>query len=113
MRIASPQGKVKAGDPIVVNIFAGSDRSQVHFILDEGSPVPMTRTVMPDPFTTFLWENRDKNLKNPAVTPVKEVYHLWTGKLPDDLKPGIHSLLIRELDQYGIGHEAGTIFEVE
>lgn len=112
IRIDSPRGLLKKGDRVIANIFAGSERSKVIYALDGREPVGMSRTLMPDPLVSKLWEESDEGHKHSAVPPAPEVFHIWTADLPEDLSSGIHRLVVREMDQYGTLHEAASLFEV-
>lgn len=113
IRISSPQGEYKPGDRVIANVFAGSERSRITCSLDGGEEMPMTRTLMPDALVTQLWENRDEGPEHSAARPAPEVFHIWTAGLPHNLAVGIHRVVVKELDQYSITHEAATLFEVK
>jgi hypothetical protein len=109
IRIHSPMGHLGSEKQVIANVLAGSPRSVVNYTLDQGPPVTMTRTVMEDPLVARLWESRDGELKKHDP----EVQHIWTADLPPRIPPGTHNVTIHELDQYGIGHEAASIFVVD
>lgn len=110
MVIRSPKGLVQPGTEILVNIFAGSEKSRVTFTVDGQTESPLERVITADPLMVQLWDEREDS--DSAAKPSREVLHLWTGKLPADLSPGLHSLVIRELDQYGTLHSAASLFEI-
>lgn len=112
MMIHSPSGQAQPGEKILVNIFAGSEKSQVTFTLDGQVETPLERTMAPDPLMVRLWEERDPDDGDSAARPSPEVLHLWTGNLPEGLSEGLHSIVIRELDQYGNLHSAACLFEI-
>jgi hypothetical protein len=38
--------------------------------------------------------------------------HLWAADLPADLGPGIHTIRVEAVDEYGQRHEAHKILEI-
>ncbi|MCD6385981.1 calcineurin-like phosphoesterase family protein [Candidatus Sumerlaeota bacterium] len=115
IRICSPVGKITREElkntQIIVNVFDGSERSDVECQVDTCSPAKMTRTIMEDPFFKDLYEDHKDSFKS-FVKP-RPCSHIWTAKLPDNLKPGIHRIIVRTTDQFGNSYTTARLFEVE
>jgi hypothetical protein len=112
IRIVSPVGHVKNGVPAVVNVLAGSSKSEVAYRIGEGVLCEMKRERMADPFMRHLWDTRDQNLKKAAQEPTDRNTHIWTAELPV-LDPGTHTITIVEKDHYGNTHRQAGIFVVD
>lgn len=101
-RVSSDQ--LETGIEVVVNVFAGSNRSVVKMRVGEEAPwVPMERVARADPFYLKLKalekENRPQAWRN-SPNPVKS-WHLWTGVLPNKLAEGIHLIEVQTTDMFG------------
>ncbi len=89
---------------ILANIFNGSERSQVHFQIDQaGDWLEMHRTLEADPLYRKIYEREllitpkiEPALNKPAIST-----HLWQAKLPADLSAGTHLLTVRTVDMDG------------
>lgn len=89
---------------VVVNVFAGSEKSTVELRLGEsGEWVAMTQTMMKDPYYLAMKELEPKlpeeagrKLPNPA-----DSHHIWTGKLPAGAGAGVHLIHVRTTDMFG------------
>ena len=89
---------------ILANIFNGSERSQVHFQIDQaGDWLEMYRTLEADPLYRKIYEREllitpkiEPALNKPAIST-----HLWQAKLPADLSAGTHLLTVRNVDMDG------------
>jgi hypothetical protein len=95
---------------ILVNLFDGGPRSLVSATVDDRPPVVMERSLRADPFVQELFQRAAATLR-PWVEPVPST-HLWAAPLPDDLAPGLHTITVRALDEYGREHRAHKLFEV-
>jgi len=113
IRILSPVGHVGGKTEVVVNVLAGSDRSNVSFQVDGGPSIKMKRDIRSDPLVTRLREERDKNLPNAAVKPEPFNTHIWVSPLPPDLAGGIHTITVTEIDCYDREHRVSSIFMVD
>lgn len=106
MLIHAP-GSVAAADAdeteILVNVFAGSDRSRVEMRLAGGAWIPLRRVERPDPAYRAIFE-REAELRPPdgfQLPPPVDSPHLWAGRLPADPPPGLHVLEVRARDMFG------------
>jgi hypothetical protein len=95
---------------VLVNLFDGGPMSSVEYTLGDGPPTPMERTVRTDPFVEELFQRASDTFK-PWIE-VRPCTHLWAAPLPEDLRPGVHTITVRAVDDYGQEHMAHKIFEV-
>ncbi len=104
------------GVEVMVNVFAGSEKSVVEMRTGEGNPWrPLKRVARPDPFyaeqKALEAECRPKawrDLPGPAISS-----HLWVGKLSQDLPLGMHLIEIRTRDMFGGRHTGRSVIRVE
>lgn len=93
-----------AGTQVVVNVFAGSERSTVEMRLGETGPwQTMTLTPMKDPFYMELKElepllPRESGRALPAAS---DSTHIWTANLPANPSKGVHLIHVRTTDMFG------------
>ena len=92
---------LSSGVEILANVFAGSEKSVVEMRAGaKGTWRPLERTALPDPFYVELKaleaECRPKAWRDLPVPAVSS--HLWAGRLPKDLPPGVHLIEIRTRD---------------
>ncbi len=89
---------------IVVNVFAGSERSSVEMRLgDSGDWTPMTLTRMKDPYYELLKEleplmpaEAGRKLPNASAST-----HIWTANLATKPALGLHLIHVRTTDMFG------------
>ncbi len=89
--------------PIRVNVFAGSERTQVEMRIGTTGPwTALERVSKPDPSYVALRE-RDKSIEAPyhRLPRPDNCTHLWESWLPTGLPVGDHSLYIRVTDMFG------------
>jgi hypothetical protein len=96
---------------IVANVFDGSERSVVICELDGSRTLYMERKVMKSPYFDELLKNHKETFRSWVNALVSN--HIWTAPMPVDLKPGLHTLVIRAKDQFGRTFTGKSIFEVE
>lgn len=94
-------GTETSGTEVVVNVFAGSDRSKVEMRVG-GEWTPMVQTERECPFYLEMKKieagpKPPNGMKLPAAQKTK---HLWTAKLPS-LPVGTHAVQVRTTDMYG------------
>ena len=115
MRISSPQGtllKEEISDTkIIVNVFDGSERSKVTYKIDDLSEKEMKQTYMKDPYLVELYKQTETVIKRP-IKPQKS-FNIWTAPLLENLKPGVHKIVVTTKDQFGNIYTANKIFEIE
>jgi hypothetical protein len=118
MQIFAP-GVIKPAEPggaeVFVNVFAGSERSQVELCIDAGAWRGLQRIRSEDPGFAQLKAAElqeppppGRKLPNPSQSS-----HLWRGVLPADLAPGPHRIDVRTTDVFGQVYEASRIIRVE
>jgi hypothetical protein len=95
---------------VLVNLFDGGPRSRVSYTIGDRPAVVMERSLRADPFVVELFQRAAATLK-PWVEPVPST-HVWAAPLPDDLAPGVHTITVTALDEYGREHRAHKLFEV-
>jgi len=95
---------------VLVNLFDGGPMSSVEFSIGDRPPEPMERVVRTDPFVIELFQRESDTIK-PWVEAVPTT-HMWTAQLPEDLRPGVQTITVRAIDDYGQEHTAHKIFEV-
>jgi len=102
---------------VLVNIFAGSERSIVEMRLGAGDWTLMTRTAVPDPallaaiareadlleLKTGAWTRLPKPMKSP---------HIWSAKLPTHVPARTHAIEIRTTDMFGATHYGRRVIRV-
>jgi 3',5'-cyclic AMP phosphodiesterase CpdA len=105
-----------AGTEVLVNVFAGSERSRVEMRVGPGSPwVQMVRDPRPDPFL-LEWGRIEQGL---ALRPWRELpaakpsTHLWVAPIPEGLPPGTHLIEVRTTDMFGQSYGARRPIRVE
>jgi 3',5'-cyclic AMP phosphodiesterase CpdA len=95
---------------IVVNLFEGGPGSEVVCQVDDRPPMALERVHRHDPFIEELFLRNEETLK-PWVK-VEPSSHLWAGRLPTDLKPGVHTISVQAKDEYGHTHTAHEVLEI-
>ncbi len=118
MRIWLPEqlSSIEAGrTEVVVNIYAGTDRSLVEMTLDGTNWMPMEQFTGKDPYYVKLKEletapkpPNGSLLPGPSDTP-----HLWKARLLRGLKPGTHAVEVRTTDMYGQVYRDKRIFTIQ
>ncbi|MCA9220530.1 MAG: calcineurin-like phosphoesterase C-terminal domain-containing protein, partial [Planctomycetales bacterium] len=84
--------------------FNGSERSKVAMRLDgSGDWAELERRVTTDPAYVQLFEAEQKitNKTWRDLPKPKSSTHLWQGKLPAELAPGLHLIEVRTVDMHG------------
>ena len=117
MRIFAPD-RVARGDAaetaVFVNVFAGSERSEVEMRLaPSGSFAPMERVEVEDPLYARAREREGekpawKRLPKPAPST-----HLWRAPRPAEPEPGAHWIEVRATDLFGRTHRGRQPLRVE
>jgi 3',5'-cyclic AMP phosphodiesterase CpdA len=90
---------------VLVNVFAGSERSKVEMKLgDNGAWIPMKQVRRVDPaFAAMKAKEKQEGaaLKGRALPGMIESPHLWAAMLPADVKPGAYEIQVRTTDLWG------------
>ncbi len=108
---------------VLVNVFAGSEKSVVEMQVDNGEWIKMENFKTIDPeilrmhqLTPFLNEKVNGqpldqilgyNMDYPSVS-----HHIWKADLPKGINPGTHKLTFRTTDMYNQTYIAHRIFRV-
>lgn len=99
---------------VVVNVYAGSERSIVRMRVDEGEWVEMRRDRRPDP----SFEAMKALEAGPNPPPGRKLpkpsrsSHIWVGTLPEGLAPGGHLIHVSTTDMFGRTFESERVFRV-
>ena len=108
MNIYSPDSitpqQLADGVEVIVNVFAGSERSEVEMRMDGSGPwMPLERVAREDPFYRDLFDREAqnppaslRNLPKPSPSP-----HLWVRTLPGELAIGVHVIEVQSRDMFG------------
>ena len=95
----------KSGETeVYVNVFNGSEKSKVSLKIGEsGKPISLKQVYEEDPYYVAVrkreMEARPES-KRHLNAPTRSA-HLWKGKLPANLEPGHHAIVIEATDAYG------------
>jgi hypothetical protein len=111
--VASAQA---AQTEVLVNVFAGSDRSRVEMRLGSaGAWIPLTRVDRPDPYFLELKRREAESADRPSrpLPPADPSRHLWRGTLPADPAIGTSLLEVRSIDLFGAAHHGRRILRIE
>jgi hypothetical protein len=95
---------------VLVNLFDGGPKSSVFFSVDGRSELPMQLTRRNDLLIAEMW-TRSPDSKKSFVN-VAPSSHLFEADLPDDLSPGVYTLSVRAVDEFGRTHHAHSILEI-
>ena len=95
---------------VLVNLFDGGPKSQVFFRIGEGEEMPMTLTRRKDPLIDEMWMRNPDSKKSFVNTAPSS--HLFEADLPDELTPGIYTLSVRAVDEFGRTHHGHSILEI-
>ena len=108
MRIESPGGSIASENldetDLMVNVFNGSERSEVRYQVNGGDWVEMEREeIAYSPFFTELYADYQRN-----ATPTN---HIWSAPMPD-LPEGVHRITAWTRDMYGQEFTLTKVVEV-
>ncbi|MFQ5805883.1 MAG: calcineurin-like phosphoesterase C-terminal domain-containing protein [Phycisphaerae bacterium] len=106
----------KAGETeVLVNVFAGSERSTVEMRFAKGAWVKLKRVAREDPYYVAIKQAeeskhppRGRKLPQAGKSP-----HIWLGTLPANPPPGTHLIEVRTTDMFGHTDTAGRIIRIE
>ncbi|MBW2289266.1 MAG: calcineurin-like phosphoesterase family protein [Deltaproteobacteria bacterium] len=119
MNIFAPDAvsaEAAARTEVLVNVFAGSDRSRVEMRLGaDGAWIPLTRVDRPDPYFLELKRREADAADRPArpLPPADPSRHLWRATLPADPEAGTSLLEVRTIDMFGATHRGRRILRIE
>ena len=109
LRSPVPQDAL-ADTMLVVNVFDGGPRTRLTYRIGPGEAVPLQRTRRLDPFVVELFA-RYPETKKSWVQAIPST-HIWAVRLPEDLPPGAHRILIEGTDEYGRPIRSAAVLEV-
>jgi hypothetical protein len=119
MTIHAPQSVAAARadeTEVLVNVFAGSERTRVAMRLGKGGEwVPLERVARRDPGYLALLE-REAQARPPngyGLPPAVDSPHLWAGRLPKDPPIGSVVLEVRAVDMFGRVLRARRLLRIE
>jgi len=95
---------------VIVNVFDGGPRTKVELAVGNAPPIPMTPERRPDPLVQELFARNEQTKKPWVKADVSS--HIWTARLPRDLKSGTHTLAILVRDEYGRSYSEHAVLEV-
>lgn len=119
MNIFAPD-EVKAAEmanqEVLVNVFAGTDRSMVQLRLNDGPWVPMERVEREDPYLLLAKKaevNWNQELSKRYALPKPRLSsHVWRVKLPQNAPKGTHLIHVRTTDRFGQTFESYRVITV-
>ncbi|MDP6376357.1 MAG: calcineurin-like phosphoesterase family protein [Pseudomonadales bacterium] len=95
---------------VLVNLFDGGPRSKLSFRIDGGASISMQRISRIDPYIFELFTRHEESKKSGVQAAPSS--HLFEADLPDDLGPGIYTLSVEAVDEFGVTHHAHTVLEI-
>ena len=88
-----------AATSVVANVFDGGPKTMVAMRIGDRAPIEMVRKTMPDPFVEEVFA-RNEATKKPWIK-AEPSSHMWTARLPADLPPGTHRVVVEAVTEYG------------
>jgi hypothetical protein len=104
-----PQAALHAST-LVANVFDGGERTKVSMRIGDRAPVGMMRENRPDPFVQEVFSRNAERTK-PWVK-AENASHVWTARLPADLKVGAYPILVEATGEYGQSLKGRALLEV-
>jgi hypothetical protein len=102
----------------LVNVFAGSEKTEVQYRINEDEWQPMERERIIDPFISRIKKLQEEK-KYPNLVSRRSPYlsrsssHVWKSAIPTNLKEGYHKLEVWVRDIYGLDHRESLWFLFE
>ncbi|MBV8473100.1 MAG: calcineurin-like phosphoesterase family protein [Hyphomicrobiales bacterium] len=84
---------------LVADVFDGGPKTTVVVKIGERAPLAMARSAMPDPFVQEVFTRNEATKKSWIKAEVSS--HIWTVRLPADLAPGAHRVVVEATTEYG------------
>lgn len=103
------RGSLEPNTKIVVNLFDGGARDRVWAAIDNGKRSVMNYVVRTDPFIEKLSKYEDTEN---AYSGVSRSAHIWEINIPEELNPGLHSIKVDSLDEFGQSRNGAMTFEI-
>jgi calcineurin-like phosphoesterase family protein len=93
-----PRGALGAST-LIANVFDGGEKTKVIMKIGGRSPVEMTRSARPDPFVEEVFARNEATKKPWVKADISS--HIWIARLPADLEPSAHRVIVEATDEYG------------
>ncbi len=93
---------------IIVNVFDGSEKSEVWYSLDGSDWQKMKQEAVKDPFFDLFYNLSGD--ETPSWINPRPASHTWTAPLKPDTNFVIHKLVVKTRDQFGNIYSASRIF---
>jgi hypothetical protein len=98
--LGSPIAHAAVGaSSIIANVFDAGPKTKVAMMIGDRAPIPMTRQTMPDPFVEEVFGRNEATKK--AWIKAELSSHMWIARLPADLPPGAHRVVVEAINEYG------------
>jgi hypothetical protein len=98
--LGSPVSSAAVGaSTLVANVFDGGERTKVSVKIGDRAPAAMTRQSRPDPFVEEVFSRNEASKK--YWVKADNSSHIWTARLPGDLPPGAHRVVVEAVDDQG------------
>ena len=98
--LGSPVSRDAVGaSTLIANVFDGGDKTKVQMVIGDRAPIEMTRRARPDPFVQEVFARNEATKK--AWVKAENSSHVWTARLPGDLKPGTFPVVVEATGEYG------------
>lgn len=104
------RGRLSTDTRLVVNLFDGGARDTVWYSLDDDDPIEMRYTVRTDPYVERIHAQYAES-DSAYGRPVRSS-HIWEAKLPDNLTPGLHQVIVTSQDEFGQAQRGTFTFEI-
>jgi hypothetical protein len=115
IRIEAPEAQLSAtdlsGEEIRVNVFNGSERSEVRYRINNGDWTEMGRLELA--ISTFFEQMREEHDEKFLgwIQPINTT-HIWRADLPQGLDTGVHKLEIHTRDMHGQEYTQTKVLEI-
>jgi hypothetical protein len=100
---------------VIVNVFAGSERSKVRMkVTENGRWIDMEQVTRKDPYFVQMRQFEDEH-NFPRVSWAAEPYdsgHIFRSNLPKDMPKGVHLIYVHSKDMFGRIHTARRLINV-
>ena len=98
--LGSPIARASLGAAsLVADVFDGGPKTRVTMRIGERPAIEMTRRAGPDPFVAEVYARNRATKK--AWVKAEACSHLWAARLPVDLAPGAHRVVVEATTEYG------------
>ena len=88
-----------AATSIIANVFDGGPKTKVAMTIGDRAAITMIRQTMPDPFVEEVFARNEATKKSWIKAELSS--HIWSARLPGDLEPGTHRVVVEAVTEYG------------